>query len=111
SATAMRSARPGRASALDGIVSGFLENMVFLQVSAGGAEHSGRVPRPAASSQVVAGTAANLKTANIAPCGSLTIAKRPVFGMSVGGTITLPPSSFTRSTLLSASSTWKYGIQ
>ena len=61
--------------------------------------------RPRIGAYVVAGAATNLKTANIAPCGSLTIAKRPVFGMSVGGTMTLPPSSLTLSTLLSASAT------
>ena len=34
------------------------------------------------------------RIANIAPCGSTNIARRPTSGMSVGGTITFAPSDF-----------------
>ena len=43
--------------------------------------------------QAAASGFSNLMSANIAPWGSFTIEKRPMFGMSAGGFITLPPSS------------------
>ncbi len=39
------------------------------------------------------------------------IVNRPVFGMSCGPTIALPPSPFAFSVLASQLATWKYGIQ
>src|SRR5947209_10264913 len=47
----------------------------------------------------------------VAPVGSLITQKRPTFGMSVGGTQTLPPSSVTCLALASTSSTETYAIQ
>ena len=46
-----------------------------------------------AVSQPVGLTPYPLKRANIAPCGSLRTAKRPVPGMSVGSTMTVAPRS------------------
>src|SRR5205085_8141849 len=47
----------------------------------------------------------------VAPVGSLMMQKRPTFGMSVGGTQILPPSSATCFALASTSSTETYGVQ
>src|SRR3954470_9565048 len=55
--------------------------------------------------------AAGVKIANTALCGSLTIAKRPTFGMSCGGTISFPPSCLALLALAPTLSTQKYGIQ
>ena len=49
----------------------------------------------------------NLINAKAAPCGSVRIEKRPVPGMSSGGFITLPPSSFAFCVDASQSSTAK----
>src|SRR5262249_24425886 len=54
---------------------------------------------------------AGWKSANTAPCGSLTIEKRPVFGMSCGPTIGRAPSVLALSVLALTSVTMKYGIQ
>ena len=48
-----------------------------------------------------------LITAKTAPCGSVTTANRPTFGISVGPNATLPPFSLTWSTVASVSSTLK----
>src|SRR5262245_58200505 len=101
----MRSARPGSASAFDGTVFGF-PNMR----SSDGPPEGGRVIRsPAKAGHYVRGFGA--KIANIAPCGSLNTAKRPASGMSLGGTVSLPPSVFAFAALCSTLATWKYGIQ
>jgi len=49
--------------------------------------------------------AANWNTANMARCGSVRIANRPVLGISRGGTMTLPPSCFAWAVLASQSAT------
>ena len=48
---------------------------------------------------------AGVKIANIAPCGSLTTEKRPVLGMSIGGTAMCAPSCLAFSMLASQSAT------
>jgi hypothetical protein len=45
--------------------------------------------------------------ANVAPCGSHAIAKRPTPGMSFGGSGRVPPCCFTRPALASQSTTAK----
>src|SRR4029077_14423138 len=45
------------------------------------------------------------RIANIAPCGSTNIARRPTSGMSLGGTIALAPSDLAWSAILSQSAT------
>src|SRR5262252_1501164 len=55
----------------------------------------------------LAGYIAGLNSAKTAPWGSLTTEKRPVLGMSVGGTIGEPPSCFAFVVEASTSSTMK----
>ncbi len=46
-----------------------------------------------------------VRIANIAPCGSTNIARRPTSGMSLGGTITLAACDLACSVVLSQSAT------
>jgi hypothetical protein len=60
-------------------------------------------PRMRRPDQDIVGS--GFRIANIAPCGSTNIARRPTWGMSLGGTIALAPSDLACSVVLSQSAT------
>ena len=57
----------------------------------------------AGADQDIAGS--GFRIANIAPCGSTNIARRPTLGMSLGGTSVVAPSDLACSVVLSQSAT------
>src|SRR6185503_9355333 len=84
-----------------------------------GVTHANQQPGRLRSSQSLTGRAAatlyvyvfswccklSLITLKTPPCGSLNTAKRPTFGMSVGGTYVRPPSEVAFSVVPSQSAT------
>src|SRR5262249_53261687 len=68
--------------------------------------------RPSASTSAACSSpSSHLNSAIVAICGSAATEKRLMFGISVGGTCTAPPSSLMRSAAASTSSTATYPSQ